>query len=145
MSDLVPEGWKYTNLGKHIRLQGGFAFKSQDFADNGVPVIRISNIKENGINFSGSVFVKEKQECSSFEINLGDILIAMSGATTGKIGRYNNDRRAYLNQRVGRFLPKSNSVDLNYIAQIVVGDGFKDAVLIDAIGGSSYIKVRNAT
>lgn len=38
----------------------------------------------------------------------GDILVALSGATTGKFGIYKYDRKAYLNQRVARFRPKQN-------------------------------------
>src|SRR5699024_9722272 len=34
--------------------------------------------------------------------------IAMSGATTGKIGINNTDKVFYLNQRVGKFKPKEN-------------------------------------
>jgi type I restriction enzyme S subunit len=39
-------------------------------------------------------------------ISQGDILIAMSGATTGKIGIYNSPEPSLLNQRVGKFIPK---------------------------------------
>ena len=47
----------------------------------------------------------------SYFISKGDILIAMSGATTGKIGYYDNEELAYLNQRVGKFIP--NPITLN--------------------------------
>ncbi|MEI2695499.1 MAG: restriction endonuclease subunit S [Saprospiraceae bacterium] len=41
----------------------------------------------------------------NYVIERGDVLIAMSGATTGKIGYYNLDEKAYLNQRVGKLIP----------------------------------------
>ncbi len=39
----------------------------------------------------------------------------MSGATTGKIGYYNNDEKAYLNQRVGKFLPNKELLDSRFL------------------------------
>jgi type I restriction enzyme S subunit len=48
--------------------------------------------------------------CIKYKIVKGDLLIAMSGATTYKIGIYKTDKELLLNQRVGKFEPK-NSLD----------------------------------
>ena len=40
--------WKEKNLGHYLHLQGGYAFKSNDYQKNGIPVIRISNVTANG-------------------------------------------------------------------------------------------------
>jgi type I restriction enzyme S subunit len=45
-------------------------------------------------------------ENKAFLIHKNDLLIAMSGATTGKFGCYDSDEPALLNQRVGRVLVK---------------------------------------
>lgn len=39
----------------------------------------------------------------------------MSGATTGKIGYYDNEDIAYLNQRVGKFVPNVNVLNNRYL------------------------------
>ncbi len=49
---------------------------------------------------SSCVFIQEDTEDKFFVYN-GDLLIAMSGATTGKMGVYTYEDNAYLNQRVG--------------------------------------------
>ena len=45
-----------------------------------------------------------------YKIKKGDLLIAMSGATTGKMGIYNNTDWAYLNQRVGCIKSKDSQL-----------------------------------
>ena len=55
----------------------------------------------------------KKGNYNSFEVHNGDLLIAMSGATTGKIAIYNKKTLAYLNQRVGLF-KSTNSDSLYY-------------------------------
>ena len=89
------------------KIDGGYAFKSEAFSDIGVPVIRISNINEGRVNLKETARVPESflKDFSAFRLNPCDILIAMSGATTGKIGVVPSDinEPLLLNQRVGRF------------------------------------------
>ncbi|EPR7549597.1 restriction endonuclease subunit S [Vibrio fluvialis] len=138
MSNATPRGWSEHKLGKYIRLQGGNAFKSEEFSQSGIPVVRISNIKKDGsIVIDSSVCVAPSESLARFEVGSGDVLIAMSGATTGKVGRYRSPKKSYLNQRVGRFLPKyDDSVSLDYVHQMTSKDSFIEAILIDAIGGA---------
>ena len=62
--------------------------------------MRISNIADNRINLDGCVFIQKNVD-DRFIVKKGDLLIALSGATTGKMGVYSEDKVAYLNQRVG--------------------------------------------
>src|SRR5687768_15714877 len=94
-------------LGHIAKVVGGYAFRSSDFTGEGVPVIRISDI------FNGTVSVLnasriEKQRLGNgvnYRVEPGDVLIAMSGATTGKIGVVPEDvpYEVFQNQRVGNF------------------------------------------
>ena len=137
MSNLIPEGWEQNKLGKYIGIQGGNAFKSEAFAEKGVPVVRISNIKKDGsVNLDGSIFVSQDESLNRFKVQFGDTLIAMSGATTGKVGRYYLNSFSYLNQRVGRFFVKNDKISMDYIHQITAKDSFVLSILIDAIGGA---------
>lgn len=113
------EAWERTRLGDVCKVQGGFAFKSSEFIDSGVPIIRISNIADNDVMFdSNSAYMPDSylEKCRNFVVKNGDILIALSGATTGKFGMYRSDKNALVNQRVGRFLVKDkNRITLPYI------------------------------
>jgi type I restriction enzyme S subunit len=89
-------------LGSVCQISNGFAFKSKEFTDSGVPVVRISDIHEGQISTQNSACIDARSEFERFKIKKGDLLIALSGATTGKFGRFVGSNAAYLNQRVGR-------------------------------------------
>ena len=96
----LPYNWCLCNLGDVCMLENGFAFSSDQYKAKGIPLIRISNIKDNEISLSSCVFINEGYE-EKYIVHSGDLLIAMSGATTGKMGIYNQKYVAYLNQRIG--------------------------------------------
>ena len=108
--------WK--PLGEVCKFRNGFAFKSALFKTSGVPIVRITNIDGKKIVFHDIKYMNPadyKEDLSSFKVKNGDILIAMSGATTGKIGYYDQNCVAYLNQRVGKFIPKENVLNVRYL------------------------------
>ncbi|KKZ56822.1 restriction endonuclease [Haemophilus haemolyticus] len=108
--------WK--PLGDVCNFQNGFAFKSSLFKDNGFPIIRITNIDGGRVNLSDvKYFLMDdyNTDMAAYEVHKDDILIAMSGATTGKIGFYNYEHTSYLNQRVGKFLPNTNILNNRYL------------------------------
>ena len=100
----------YKKLGEVCEFRNGFAFKSNLFKNDGCPIIRITNISGHGVNMEDVKYFHmedyPKIKMSLFEVSNGDILVAMSGATTGKIGTYKEEDTAYLNQRIGKFIPK---------------------------------------
>ena len=121
-----PEGWKKVCLNDVATVQSGFAFKSQDMGIDGVPVIKIKNLKPPNIDIQDvqrvplSVICKN-QGIQRFALSKGDILIAMTGATVGKIGRMPNTSEVYyLNQRVGKVsLNDSGDCDYDFLYYIL--------------------------
>lgn len=99
----IPLGWEWVKLGKVCKLKNGFAFKSTEYRESGIPVIRISDIKAGVVDTKKAVGVFPEPKFDDFLVEKGNILIAMSGATTGKFGIFKSDEKAYQNQRVGRF------------------------------------------
>ncbi len=103
------EGVEMKTLGEVCEFVNGFAFKSSLFRQSGSRIIRITNIDGVNINTNDSIYFDcndYKEDLSKYIIKEGDIAIAMSGATTGKIGRYIDNDYSYINQRVGLFKPK---------------------------------------
>ena len=97
----LPNGWCRCTLKDIGIFESGYAFSSDEYKQNGVPLVRISNITNNGnIDLSSCVYIQNYNN-SKFIIHKGDLLIAMSGATTGKMGVYKYKTEALLNQRVG--------------------------------------------
>ena len=96
----VPEGWAWCRLGEVCAFLNGFAFNSKEFKNTGIPIIRISNIAYEKVNISNCVYSSELLH-EDFVAKKGDLLVALSGATTGKMGVYGKEQKAYINQRVG--------------------------------------------
>ena len=107
----MKTNWQTKKLGEVCDFQNGFAFKGKLFTEKGLPVLRISNIQQDKISHKRLVFFKKENYDINFEkykVKKGDMVIAMSGATTGKLAVNNTDEVFYLNQRVGKFKPKEN-------------------------------------
>ncbi len=102
-----PKGFPKVELGQVVKLVGGYAFKSEDFAAEGNAVVRISNLTGDGIDLDGIARIPDEKlgKGVGYKIHRGDILIAMSGATTGKLGvvPLELSEDLYLNQRVGNY------------------------------------------
>ena len=109
------DSWVSCKLGDFVTLKNGYAFKSEDYVDEGIPVIRISDIQEGEVKTDNAVCVPKSKIKDGFNIEKGDVLVAMSGATTGKIGRFVSDGLALQNQRVGNFLPKDPRISRSFI------------------------------
>lgn len=114
---------EFVKLGTVCKLRNGYAFKSTNFTENGVPIIRISNINGNIVTPEKSARTTYEKLFDNYKIIKGDILIAMSGATTGKFGIYNSDEVAYQNQRLGCFkildFEKINNIYLLQVLNII--------------------------
>lgn len=100
----MKQGWEIKKLGEVCEIINGFAFKSQLFKKIGDDILRISNIQNGTIDDKDIVhFSKEDYPRINFDkyaVYPNDIVVALSGATTGKFGINNTGRKLYLNQRV---------------------------------------------
>jgi type I restriction enzyme S subunit len=122
---VIPEDWDALPLGSAIKLQSGYSFQSINFSDIGVPVIRISDIQDGVVRSDRAVHHPTIKISPEFVIRGGDVLVAMSGATTGKVGTYSENGIAYQNQRVGRFVVRDCKLTLHdYIKQVVSAPTF---------------------
>lgn len=118
--------WPLIELGDVLKVQGGFAFKSIDWAETGVPVVKIKNVRHGVIDLVDCGFVTEEvaRENSNYFIKSGNVLISMTGSgvnqpnsIVGRVARHTGRDDVFLiNQRVGRFLIKNTSkIHENYL------------------------------
>lgn len=117
-------------LGTHVRVIGGFAFPSESYSDEGIPVIRISDIQDGLVSAKKAAKIPEEMAGKgwNYQVEPGDILIAMSGATTGKIGVIADDFEGPFlqNQRVGNFrVADSNKVDKVYLRHYLTSPSYQ--------------------
>lgn len=129
-----PE-WKEQPLQDLCVLQNGYAFKSTKFCANGIPVIRISNIQNGLVINDNPIYYPKISIDERFIIEKEDILLAMSGATTGKVGIYRDKQLAYLNQRVGKFIP-NNQLNNIYLFQWLNTSNYLNQLKLRLIAGA---------
>lgn len=112
MSELnIPESWSEVDFGTAINFKTGYAFKSSEFSESGVFVVRVTNInpKNSKIEKSDNRFISEslfQSKYQNFLLCENDILIVMVGASTGKIGLVGKEiLPAVLNQNMWNLKP----------------------------------------
>ena len=94
-------------------VKNGYAFDSSKYSDKGIPIIRIADIKDN-IDLSKCVCVDEEIN-KEFLIKKGSLLIALSGATTGKMGVFSDNKIAYLNQTICSIYTKNKDISQEFL------------------------------
>ena len=124
--------WKEVRLGDVCDLIAGFAFKAKDFGEFPTKVIKIGDIKPPFVDYVGQVGVDisnyDINRLSKYTVKYGDYVLAMTGATIGKVGKYISKNFSYINQRVLKFSPKQN-VDADYINYIICSNIFAKYVV----------------
>jgi len=117
-----PKGWETLTLRELIHLQGGFAFKSDDFSDAGIPVVKIGNANKVGFTTKDISFIQpvNPEKLVQYELYPGDLLMSLTG-TVGKddyanISEVTDDyEKYYLNQRVAKISIRSERITKNYL------------------------------
>lgn len=102
----IPEVYSCKSIGEYSTVKSGYAFKSNWWRTEGVPVIKIGSIKNNTVKFDALGYVEEEkiEFAKKYITEAGSIVIAMTGATIGKIGIIPKLSSTILvNQRVGMF------------------------------------------
>lgn len=127
-------------LGDYVKIKGGFAFKSNKFVKNGTPIIRIGDLKNNRVDFTNVAYYPENtfSNYQNYSLRNEDILIAMSGATTGKIAKIKNaPKECLLNQRVGKFeILDLEKLDQNFLYYFINSSEFQKHIWNNAAGAA---------
>lgn len=133
-------------LNQVCKILNGFAFKSEEYQSDGAPLLRISNFDNGNVIIDDrSIYVDKSflKTKTDFIVEKGDILIALSGATTGKYGIYNYDFPSLLNQRIGLIKSSaSNKLSGKYFYHYL--NVLKDEILRKA-GGAAQPNISTKT
>jgi type I restriction enzyme S subunit len=115
-------------IGEVCRVLPGFAFKSSDFAEHGIPVVKIASIRDDlSVDTSDAQCLPENiltEKMRRFILRDGDIVLAMTGATAGKIGRVRTQEPLLLNQRVAKI--EAITADANYIWSVLSAKKYRE-------------------
>jgi len=103
-------------LGDLADVVSGFAFKSKDFVESGIPVIKIANIKHEYVSLHDAQCLPQSflEIDKKYHVSNGDLLISLTGShlsqpnsVVGRIARYRLENSALLNQRAGKIIIKN--------------------------------------
>lgn len=140
----IPAGWKITRLKFIAPMQCGYAFKSENFLiENGIPLVRMSNLKRGEIDLTDSVKINYSNTIEEFLIFEHDILLGLSGSIgeTGSLGNYAIAKKenlpCLLNQRVGRFRI-SSQIRYELLIYFLATDFFKKPLELEATGTAQF-------
>ena len=113
-------------------IYSGYAIKEFNEDKLGIPVIKISNILKDGtIELDDCQYTIEKID-HKYQSKYDDIYIALSGATTGKIGILKSYDKFIINQRVGIIRKKENTIPIEFIKYFLFY--YTDRILKEASG-----------
>jgi type I restriction enzyme S subunit len=139
-------------LGEVADVISGFAFKSTDFGDKGIPVIKIKNIRLGHVDLNEASYVDEKHLSipDRFHVKSGDVLISLTGShitqpnsVVGRIARHSNGQpRCLLNQRAGKIIAKDKRVcDPRFLFYALSEQETMLAIAVKAHGAASQANV----
>ncbi|WP_086289386.1 restriction endonuclease subunit S [Campylobacter devanensis] len=99
----IPVDWEVVKIKHLCNFYNGYAFDSSDFKfDGNCSVIRIGDISQGTINLDTCAKVEaDSNTLEKYALKKDDIVIALSGATIGKVGYIETTPdNTYINQRV---------------------------------------------
>ncbi len=138
-------------LKNHIELLSGFAFKSKDFTNAGIPVIKIKNVTPPVVTLDDLSYVSNEiaQSQNRFLLDYNDVLIALTGShinqmasVVGRVARVRYHIPSLLNQRVGKItVINPDETDLDYVYYYLSQDTVKIQLASKADGAANQANI----
>jgi type I restriction enzyme S subunit len=131
----IPQEWKTVTLREIVKLQTGYPFKSENFSESGIRLLKGSNVLVQKIDWQDVDYYPESEVTNVVDYLLreGDIVIAMDRPFISdgfKIARTSKkDLPCLLVQRIGRFLRSSN-IDYEYLYYFLHSEFYLKNLLI---------------
>ncbi len=140
---MCPDGVEYKKLKEVTDFVQGFAFKNNTFKNEGIGLVRTTNIQDKSVSKENMIYIDQKDYVENLEkyiIRKDRILIGMSG--TIKVGMNSSDELFYLNQRVGMFIPNEKIINNKFLFYILDNSIPK---LYNLVSGSSVKNLSSNT
>jgi len=149
--------FELTTLGEYAKVQGGYAYKSEDFSDSGkYPVLKIKNVRFGNIDYSDASFISEKiaNETIDWKTKEGDILISMTGSgpnapqsLVGRVARvWADEPEAWINQRVGRLvLKEERGIHPDFLFYLLGSPKSQDFLVSSSSGSANQANISGKT
>ena len=122
-------------IGEACDILNGFAFKSKNYVDSGIRIIRIANVQKGYIEDNTPAFYPlSTNGLDKYMLKSGDLLISLTG-NVGRVALLDKEfLPAALNQRVVCLRLKSNFIDKKYLFHILNSDFFEQKCIRSSKG-----------
>ena len=116
-------------------ILNGYAFKSENYVDSGIRVIRIANVQKGYVEDSTPAFYPlDSSGLERYILEEGDLLMSLTG-NVGRVAILEKDMLpAALNQRVACLRMKSNAISKRYLFHILNSNSFEQQCIQSSKG-----------
>ena len=139
---VATSSYPFVPISEVARVENGFAFKSEEYVDKGLRVMRIKNVQKGEVIDDDPKFIapERRKEFADYTLKAGDILMSLTG-NVGRVGRLKHEHEpAVLNQRVAHVEAITGAPCLSeYLFALLNTEKFE----ADAIAGSSGVAQAN--
>ncbi len=126
-------------LNEIVNIVSGYAFPSSDMQAEGVPILKITNILENGeLDLENTIKYSKPipEKLRKFLLRDKDVLVCMTGATIGKVARKQKVKQDFLiNQRVAIIRAKEKLLE-DFVYYLLSLPAFRKYVEIVGYGAA---------
>lgn len=127
----VPEHWILSNLKYFASIQGGYAFNSDLFVEEGTQVLRIGNVYQNTLSLDRQpIYISNElvKNFKDFIVSKNDVLMSLTG-TLGKRDygfaiKVKTDEKYLLNQRVAKISPNPSKIDTDFMVYVLWSESY---------------------
>lgn len=146
----MSKEWKESNLKEISTHKKGFAFKSKDFVESGVPIVKVRNFTSDSIDVTECNYVTEEsfQTYSSYELFTDDVVIATVGSwltnpnsVVGKTIKVPKSANGTLLNQNAVILRANESADQKYLFYLLKNDDFKYYIVGTAQGSANQASI----
>jgi len=133
---LINQKWPMVEIGDICEILNGYAFKSENYVNEGVRVIRITNVQKGVIVDANPKFypTNTKEPIEKYKLAENDFLISLTG-NVGRVGLLPKEfLPAGLNQRVACLRVNENKINKTFLFSILNQDSFEKECINSASG-----------
>lgn len=133
----LPLNWIELSFEKILELINGFAFKSSEYVEQGVRVVRITNVQKGYFTDDNPKYYKHLDKLNKYQLKNNDILMSLTG-NVGRVCLFENKYLpAYLNQRVACIRIKNEDiVNTKFIFYTLNSDHFENMCIRNSKGNA---------
>ena len=143
--------WPNSTLGEVVEFTNGGAWKQSEYAEAGIPVVRVSDIHDETIYLDGCKFLSlsSVERYQKHVLHEGDVVIAtvgshptQPGSVVGRMARVPTSADgAFLNQNAVRLAPVDTRMDRVYLRYLSVTRPFRDYIIAHARGSANQVRI----